>query len=520
MDSGWSPAQIDRWKQTVAEFAGLMTLGGVKTDVDLYHLHDVGIDWTRYGPDAIDNADYVLVAISQAWTRRFDGSEHSTVGAGAAREADALMSLYQKDRKKFLDSVLLVYLPEGDTTDIPATLHGVQRFTIRELTASGLEDLLRTIHGQPRYVPPPLGAAPTFRSIVSPSSPDGSSPSTPRDDLEALRSRLASDFGSSSEATVRGIDAALGDQPQDATDQQELKTSLHESLAAGLSPEVRESGPSRTRFQSQFLMPPQGRALSWHTEPLLRLRVAALVTPTTVDTVDALTPRTRAALCNKLDGTQLTSSLRSLSTELVPTSAMVDDQPVAEPRKVVDWSVATEGHLTSNHATFQLGGDATSGIAALMTVSLPMSAYGGDVNLVIDIGISVIERISILTIGRLSSDALVGLHDASLALTSIMPVDSALSLAGITLTAPTMIDSMYRPNSIAMRADFSAMGQQTRKIGGDLGVSFELLPGFMPSDAAGLAVGAIERIMIDAGFVDPTQGVNELAEGLGVDGVF
>ena len=71
-------------------------------------------DWTRFGPNEIRDADFVIVALSQAWMRRFDGTEDPTVGAGAAREADALLSIFHRDRDAFVRKTKLVILPGAD----------------------------------------------------------------------------------------------------------------------------------------------------------------------------------------------------------------------------------------------------------------------------------------------------------------------------------------------------------------------------------------------------------------------
>ncbi|MDT0263410.1 SEFIR domain-containing protein [Jatrophihabitans lederbergiae] len=164
--AGWTQTQREDWAETVAQFAGALTIHGVDTDLDLYHLTEPGTDWTRYGPQAIESANFILFAVSQAWTRRFDGTEDRSVGAGASQEADALQGIYQRDREEFRRRVMLVYLPGADTGEVPATLHNLLRFTLPALTRPHLDDLLRALHGQPRYVRPALGAAPDFETAA------------------------------------------------------------------------------------------------------------------------------------------------------------------------------------------------------------------------------------------------------------------------------------------------------------------------------------------------------------------
>lgn len=65
-DAGWDADRQNRWQQSLAEFAAPLSLNGVDIDIDLYHLHETGIDWTPLGPNKIEQVDYVLVAVSQA----------------------------------------------------------------------------------------------------------------------------------------------------------------------------------------------------------------------------------------------------------------------------------------------------------------------------------------------------------------------------------------------------------------------------------------------------------------------
>jgi hypothetical protein len=61
------------------------------------------------------------------------------------------------------------------------------------------------------------------------------------------------------------------------------------------------------------------------------------------------------------------------------------------------------------------------------------------------------------------------------------------------------------------------MGEHTRELSMDIGVMFELPEGFEAADRArSVVVGAIEAMMLDAGFLDPTDGIDELASRLGV----
>jgi hypothetical protein len=158
----WTDEQRSEWEQVVVLFTSLLRRSGINADVDAFHYNEISIDWSRFGPTAIRESDVTLVAVSQPWASRFDGTNDPTEGAGAAAEADELLGLYDRDQAAFRNKVKLIVLP-GVTDDcIPNRLRNVQRFEIAELSPKGIEKLIRTLTGQSRYVAPPLGQTPNL----------------------------------------------------------------------------------------------------------------------------------------------------------------------------------------------------------------------------------------------------------------------------------------------------------------------------------------------------------------------
>lgn len=214
--SSWPPGRARRWRQTVLDFAtSLRTVGGIDADLDLWHStsHE---NWSTYGVSAIRQSDFVLIVVSEAFRERWEETGDPTVGAGAAREANALKGLFDLDRADFLRRVKVVMLPGAEVDDIPLELlSSTERFRIETLDAGGLERLLRTLHGRPDFEKPPLGAVPplppTFLAAIasaSPGTPDagssanvgretgetqGSPISTLESRRDAIESRLADD---------------------------------------------------------------------------------------------------------------------------------------------------------------------------------------------------------------------------------------------------------------------------------------------------------------------------------------
>lgn len=150
------------WRDEVLQFAVNLRHFGVDADLDLFHLSEVGVDWSRWGPGRIKTFDYTLIVLNHAWAERFEGSNLPTVGAGAAAEANTLLGLFSKDQHDFQRRVLVVVLPSASRRDLPLQLSGLQRFELKELSREGLTPLLRLFHDQPEIVPPAVGEVPVL----------------------------------------------------------------------------------------------------------------------------------------------------------------------------------------------------------------------------------------------------------------------------------------------------------------------------------------------------------------------
>lgn len=159
--SSMTPADAQEWERQVAEFATDLRQIGIDVDVDLYHLDDPEVDWTRFGPDAVRNQEFILIAASPAWRERWEGTNHPAEGAGAAAEADALKGLFHQDQLEFQRRVKVILLPGQDaSSSVPVELWRLTRYEIDPDNPDSPLPLLRAMTGQPLYVKPPLGAVP------------------------------------------------------------------------------------------------------------------------------------------------------------------------------------------------------------------------------------------------------------------------------------------------------------------------------------------------------------------------
>jgi hypothetical protein len=148
------------------------------------HEHEAAIDWSVYGPAAIQTHDFVLLAVSPAYRQRWEGTDSPSAGAGAAREINALKGMFDNDREEFGRRVKVVLLPGVERDAIPLELASAsQRYVVRSIDGAAVTGLIRTLSGQPRWEPNAIGAVPEL-PVFTYSGHD-----TPSASAAALRAR-------------------------------------------------------------------------------------------------------------------------------------------------------------------------------------------------------------------------------------------------------------------------------------------------------------------------------------------
>jgi hypothetical protein len=179
------------WEATIHRFVSQLYAHGVEAEVDLFHLHSQTVNWADYGPQQIQRNDHVLIAASESYKRRWDGTEDPTKGAGAALEANVLKSIFSDNRDEFIKKVKIVVLPGATEADIPLALKAVvHRFHVDPNEDSTLEHLVRTLTGQPAFVRPTLAEIPDLPPKVENETQPPSSGADVRD-LLALIDQLS-----------------------------------------------------------------------------------------------------------------------------------------------------------------------------------------------------------------------------------------------------------------------------------------------------------------------------------------
>ena len=89
-NTDWDQNQTAQWEHAVKEFAQLLRTCGIDADLDLWHLSETSIDWTRWGPDKVRTREFVIVVVSEAWKQRWQGTNAPTTLTSCASGAHAL----------------------------------------------------------------------------------------------------------------------------------------------------------------------------------------------------------------------------------------------------------------------------------------------------------------------------------------------------------------------------------------------------------------------------------------------
>ncbi|MCZ2816762.1 DUF4062 domain-containing protein [Modestobacter sp. VKM Ac-2984] len=305
----------------------------------------------------------------------------------------------------------------------------------------------------------------------------------------------------------------------DVSDQARTPSLIHESSAARQLPQVDPLVPRQHafRYRSEYAWPPGsgGVPAGWSSVPLLMLRATAVLTPANVDTVERIRPEDRARLTAALDNAALSERLRNLFRQHRPASASgyLDAEPQALP---AEWHLPPGGHQTTADATYRLGGDASSGVGSLITVTMPRIGRGDLVRITVDVAISVRALLSLVELATVLRDALSGAAvTVPHALASLFAPEAAVNRVELHLLADNADgQNQSRPNDLDHRVDWGPLGKRTRNFGRSLGTSVEVTGSLTERTTIDLVVGAIEQMVLDGGAPDPTQAVEDLRRAL------
>jgi hypothetical protein len=246
----------------------------------------------------------------------------------------------------------------------------------------------------------------------------------------------------------------------------------------------------------------------------LWLRAAAGLQPVTDAAFQPIDPETRELIQTTAAGGALTEMLRRANHEFSPASASVESQQATQSA-LSNWHETPGAHQTTSNASYRLGGEAGSGIGALLTVTGPTHSSGAPVCITVDIAVSIQSPLAPSWLVDIWSAALLLVAtDLPAALDAIVPSEAAVLHAELHAVAEgTNGSGLNRPNDLDRRLDLSTFGQQTRPVGRSLGVGITLGDPLTQSVARTVAIGALKRTLLDAGFTDPRLGLAALSGG-------
>jgi hypothetical protein len=175
-------------KDLVLELCVLLRGHGIDVHLDEWD-SDQRRDWYTWMIDNITRADYILIVASPRYKHTGDGGTMNSNNRGVQTETALLRDLMHRDRARWLPRMVPVVLPGTSVDQIPIFLqpYGASHYLITNLTAAGVEDLIRLLTRQPALIRPPLGPRPVLpphRSVSEGVHPAAAAVATlPRDIL-------------------------------------------------------------------------------------------------------------------------------------------------------------------------------------------------------------------------------------------------------------------------------------------------------------------------------------------------
>jgi hypothetical protein len=183
-DSSMTDKDANSWLACIRALVEKLTDMSIKVRNDLYEPSST--DWSRYGPQMIQECHFTLIATSKAWRERWEGRNEPHEGAGAAREADTLHGMFDENQQEFRFRTVIVMLPGTTEESLPTDLRHIPRFVVDPHMSESMEPLVRHILDKPKYVLPKLGAQPDLppEGRVTHETPTSGPSVPPRSEVE------------------------------------------------------------------------------------------------------------------------------------------------------------------------------------------------------------------------------------------------------------------------------------------------------------------------------------------------
>ena len=143
----------------VRQLADTLRLDGIDADIDQYHLSPPE-GWPKWLTKKIDSADFIILACTEVFKRRFSGEDKDSIVLGVKWEGAVLQEAFfhdlakfeaQKKRTKFIP----VVFSHNDVQHIPIYFKALTYYDLS--TKDGYEYLYRLLTNQQRIQVLPLG---------------------------------------------------------------------------------------------------------------------------------------------------------------------------------------------------------------------------------------------------------------------------------------------------------------------------------------------------------------------------
>jgi hypothetical protein len=271
----------------------------------------------------------------------------------------------------------------------------------------------------------------------------------------------------------------------------------------------------------RYAFPPERNAppTGWAVLPLLQLSTVTTVGPATLDSCGFIRAQDREGIASALHAAALTTQLHGLAGA-PPTSAQAVDDPAraGDTPRVLVWAATPDGHQSDEQASYRFGGDASSGVSAIVTVVMPgVGLHGGSILFTVDIALSLDAAVRLGDAARLWRDGLV-LTSALLpeALADVLPPDAEARVGELhVLAADTDGHQLSRPNQLEKRIDLSSLGSPSRPLRSSMGCAIGLVGALTELQAADVVVQAVDHMAHANGYLDPRTGMAALRHELG-----
>jgi hypothetical protein len=291
---------------------------------------------------------------------------------------------------------------------------------------------------------------------------------------------------------------------------------LHDRIERLHSVELRRRRPT---VVGRYAHPPRSSGsppAGWVLFPSLWLRTTASVAPAPEGTVGIVRPSHRQRLVKACVDSSLTSRLVSLAV----------GESMAPPRFTLDgtsgnvwtpsWAPTPGALQTVERASYRFGDDASRGPSAICTVEGPGQWVGAQLLFTLDIAFSGHGPLELTQAARVIVAGLsLVCRELPEALADLFPPDALVRGVEIHLLAATAGNG--NESNLPAVIDISSLGECSRPLSASLGAAARTEGALTDREARELTVEALEYVALDAGFLDPTEGIDELRAALGLD---